>query len=234
MAAAFAAQVLALWERGFGLARGARGDALLDGAPAQTLGECNAALVALHARLFGRALALVSECPACGIAVQFDVDCAALAAGMACASAATHRFEHGSLRVEFRLPAPHDLDALQACDDEDDFALKLLERCVIDCSRFDAALNVRALDEQSLDAISQRMQALDPAASVAFAAECPACAARWDAACDVGEVVWQKIAAAAERTLLDIDTLARAYGWTEGEVLALTPLRRAAYLQLAA
>ena len=33
-------------------------------------------------------------------------------------------------------------------------------------------------------------------------------------------------------TILDIDALARAYGWTEQQVLSLPPLRRAAYLQI--
>ena len=49
---------------------------------------------------------------------------------------------------------------------------------------------------------------------------------------DIGDMLWQKVRAAAERVLLDIDVLARAYGWTEREVLRLNPLRRAAYLQM--
>jgi hypothetical protein len=32
--------------------------------------------------------------------------------------------------------------------------------------------------------------------------------------------------------LLDVDALARAYGWSEPQVLALSATRRAAYLQL--
>jgi hypothetical protein len=55
---------------------------------------------------------------------------------------------------------------------------------------------------------------------------------RWQAPLDVGEALWQKVRTAAEHLLLDIDTLARAYGWTEREVLRLSPLRRAAYLQM--
>ena len=83
-----------------------------------------------------------------------------------------------------------------------------------------------------LDALSQHMETLDPGASVSFALECPQCATRWQARLDIGEMVWQKVRAAAERVLLDIDVLARAYGWTEREVLRLNPLRRAAYLQM--
>jgi hypothetical protein len=42
-----------------------------------------------------------------------------------------------------------------------------------------------------------------------------------------------KAAGRAERLLLDIDTLARNYGWSESEVIALSPTRRAAYVQMA-
>ena len=83
-----------------------------------------------------------------------------------------------------------------------------------------------------LDALSQRMETLDPGASVSFALECPQCATHWQVPLDLAEVVWQKVRAAAEHVLLEIDLLARAYGWTEREVLRLNPLRRAAYLQM--
>mgnify|MGYP001788484044 CR=1 FL=1 len=53
---------------------------------------------------------------------------------------------------------------------------------------------------------------------------------------DTTECLDQPVVAtpAAERVLLDVDALARCYGWTESEVLRLSPTRRAAYLQLAA
>ena len=77
------------------------------------------------------------------------------------------------------------------------------------------------------------MQALDPGAELSFALACPHCATPWTAALDLGELLWRKLRDAAERLLLDVDALARAYGWSEPEVLALSPLRRAAYLQMA-
>ena len=42
---------------------------------------------------------------------------------------------------------------------------------------------------------------------------------------DVGEVAVGRAAAQAERLLLEVDALARAYGWTEPEVLALSAPR---------
>ena len=38
----------------------------------------------------------------------------------------------------------------------------------------------------------------------------------------------------AGRMLLDIHALARAYGWSESDILALPPRRRQAYLELVA
>ena len=91
---------------------------------------------------------------------------------------------------------------------------------------------VHELPMPVLDALSRHMEALDPGAGVSFALVCPQCGTCWDAQLDVGELVWQKLRAAAERLLLDVDALARAYGWTEPEVLRLSPVRRAAYLQM--
>ena len=50
---------------------------------------------------------------------------------------------------------------------------------------------------------------------------------------DLASFVWAEVRARAQRLLRDVDVLARAYGWTEPEVLELTDRRREAYLALA-
>ena len=78
------------------------------------------------------------------------------------------------------------------------------------------------------------MAEADPLAEVLVDVACPACEARVrrrprrrrassGRSCD----------ARAQRLLREVDALARAYGWTEAEVLALDERRRAAYLELA-
>ena len=76
------------------------------------------------------------------------------------------------------------------------------------------------------------MEEFEPGASLSFDIACPDCGERWSAAMDVGDVLWSELQSRAERLLLDIDVLARAYGWSEPQILALSPIRRAAYLQL--
>lgn len=229
--------LLTLWECALVKPARERADALLralreDAEPAHTLGERNASLVELHARLFGCEIELLSHCPACGTVAQFAADCEALAARIRprLDNTAPHRLEAQGHVIEFRLPDSADL-AIASGDDED-FAQLLLDRCVLACTRKGNTVPARELPAPVLDALSQHMETLDPGAAVSFALDCPQCAIRWQAPLDVGEMVWQKVQAAAERLLLDVDVLARAYGWTEREVLRLNPLRRAAYLQM--
>jgi hypothetical protein len=231
--------LLTLWESALGLSAWARDDALLrvsfEGSePARTLGERNARLVELQAHLFGREIELLSHCPACGTVAQFSADCEALAAQMwpRPDNAPPHRLEVQGHVIEFRLPDSTDIATASSDDNGEDFTQFLLDRCVLACTREGSKFPVRQLQAPVLDALSQHMETLDPGASVSFALDCPQCATCWQAPLDIGEMVWQKVRAAAERVLFDIDVLARAYGWTEREVLSLNPQRRAAYLQM--
>ncbi|MGP1680172.1 MAG: hypothetical protein ACTS6J_23815 [Burkholderiales bacterium] len=233
-----AAALLALWESALGQPALARDDALLRvsfDATARTLGERNARLIELHARLFGREVALLSHCPSCGTVAQFGADCDALAAAMpVAAEVQSQRLEVQGHLIEFRLPDSADVAAAAGEKAGDEFAQHMLERCVLSCTFGSESVSVRQIPVAVLDALSQRMETLDPCASVSFALACPECATRWDARLDVGQMVWQKVQAAAERLLLEVDALARSYGWTESEVLGLSSQRRAAYLQMAA
>jgi hypothetical protein len=231
-------RLLGVWESAIGQPPWIRDETLLAAsgqmAPPRTLGERNARLMDLHTRLFGRDAELLSHCPTCGTAVEFAVDSEALALQLSGSSpsSASHRLETAGHLVEFRLPAGSDVAAASAEETEDEFARRVLRRCVLACTRDAMDVPVDEVPAAVLDAVSQRMERLDPGAKVSFALACPHCAAAWDARLDIGQLVWQKVQASAERLLFDVDSLARAYGWTEAEVLRLSPVRRAAYLQM--
>lgn len=238
--------LLELWEAALGQPVAARDEALLRAAgdrpePARTLGECNARLITLHTRLFGHEIDLLSHCPACHAVAQFAIDGDALAAQLQPEVDAVPPYRLFALghAIEFRLPDATDVAMASVIDDDGDrhvmqFTQHLLDRCVLACEQDGRSVPTAQLPAPVLDALSQRMEALDPGASVSFALDCPQCATQWQAPLDIGDMLWRKVRAAAERVLLDIDVLARVYGWTEREVLRLSPLRRAAYLQMAA
>jgi hypothetical protein len=232
-----ASTLLTLWERGVSQPDVDRGDGLLqaldiDASVPRTLGDRTVRLLDLHARLFGPQADLLSHCPACGADAQFAVDCAELASQIAPADPVkSHHLAIDDFEITFRLPNSRDV-AAAVNPDEDAFVRRLLERCVLSSTRHGERVEARVWPESIVDALSNRIEALDPGASISFALSCPACASAWRAPLDCGQLLWQKVQLAAERLLLDIDTLARAYGWTESDVLRLSPVRRAAYVQM--
>ncbi|HWJ72309.1 MAG TPA: hypothetical protein VNX29_04005 [Kaistia sp.] len=223
-------QILDLWERGVGLDRWRRDDALLSGAapPPRRLGERNAALLRLRNAHFHGAWSMTCACPACDVAVEFEVDSAILAESLDGLEGA----EGGTLSWRGRLltarPATvDDLRAAGATGNIEAAARMLLGRCV------SGDIDVAALDGAMLEQLGHELEALDPAAIIAFELVCPDCGHAWPAPIDIAETFWSEVRSHAERLFLDVDALARAYGWTEDQVLRLSPTRRAAYLQLA-
>jgi hypothetical protein len=92
---------------------------------------------------------------------------------------------------------------------------------------------VAEVPDQILDAVEQRMAQLDPQAEVCLDLSCPECDHRWQMNFDIANFVWSQVVATARRVLREVDLLARTYGWSEDHVLALSPFRRQAYLDLA-
>jgi hypothetical protein len=234
-----AGDLLALWDRAAMLPPGRRDDALLGSlvdTPPTSLGARNAALLALRARLFGGLQSLRARCPECHVAVELTIDCEQLSRRLQPASGGggAQALEVAGLHIVFRPPDVDDVRAAaRAAADSPSFVRALLERCVLSCERDDhTPVAVASLPATASEAISHRLEEIEPGASVSFALACPECRACWDAPMNCGAVLWSELGAHAERLLLDVDALARAYGWSETEVLALSPTRRAAYLQL--
>ena len=83
-----------------------------------------------------------------------------------------------------------------------------------------------------LAALAAEMSARDPQAEVLLDLTCPGVRREWQAVFDIAAYFWAELAAEAKRLLREVDALARAYGWREADILALSPRRRQAYLEL--
>jgi len=77
-----------------------------------------------------------------------------------------------------------------------------------------------------------RLSLADPHADIRLDLDCSACQARWQAPFDIVPFLWSAVDAWALRLLRDVHRLARAYGWREADILALSPPRRRCYLEL--
>jgi len=134
--------------------------------------------------------------------------------------------------MRFRLPDSRDLAAAARAGSVQEARRTLGERCVLEAHGADGG-PVAELPDGALDALAARMDEVSPGTEVSLAVACPACGAEWRAPLDVPSLVWTETAARARRLLREVDVLARAYHWSEAEILALPTGRRRAYLELA-
>jgi hypothetical protein len=221
-----AGEVLSLWERARALHLVDRALLMFAAAEPATpwqqladapLGQRDAALLGLRCRCFGARLDALADCPRCGEQLAFTLDLDTLRLPVACTPEVSVS-GHG-----LRLPTSRDLAAVAHEPDPQAAAQQLLARCRLGG---DGPL-------PDADEIDAALAAADPQADLSLALHCEACGHAFDADLDPAALLWQDVERLARRTLQDVDTLARAYGWPEREILALAPQRRAAYVELA-
>lgn len=228
MNALTAADWLQAWEHSQSLPAPLRPCALLapvleggqEGAERLPVGQRDSQLLALHTALFGSALDATACCPACGERLELSLDCQALHV-----EAPAHQLslDWQGWRIDYRLPDSRDLAALAQSQDLDQARATLLRRCL----GGDSAATLPAELQAQL---AQAMAQADPQAATELSLSCPSCAEQWNELFDIGAYLDEALAQWAERLLDQVHLLAQAYGWSESQILALSPGRRARYL----
>jgi hypothetical protein len=181
------------------------------------LGRRNAALLELRRSLFGDALKSCVDCPECGERLEFT-----LSADVLLERAASHALTHAQLgAMRLRLPTTRDLASVAAETEETLAARKLLER-LVDTLPVESGFS----DEE----LTRALDAADPCLDLTLDLSCPACNHAWSAPFDVPAYLWEEIDARARRLLDEVHALARTYCWSEEQILALSEVRRRAYL----
>ena len=127
-----------------------------------------------------------------------------------------------------RAPCLRDLAAVANEPDAERAPRRLLARCALQPDG-----DAMALSDDALHDIEDALEALDPNADLALSVHCEACGQQGSVQLDVGVLLWDEIDGRARALLGEVHVLALAYGWTEGEILALGATRRAAYLAMA-
>jgi len=192
-----------------------------------TIGERDAHLLRLREAVLGAGAAGISECPQCGERVEFPLDTRTLERGEGSAKTA-REIEVNGIRVRFRLPTSRDMAEAVAALDQSRGVRRLIKRCVIEPSP------PEELPDETVEAVGEAMVKADPQAEIIISLGCPNCGRKWGLLFDIAHFFWTEIAAQAQRLVCEIDVLARAYGWTEREILSLPAQRRRTYLEMLA
>lgn len=106
------------------------------------------------------------------------------------------------------------------------------EAAVAIASRLVIEPHMSPIDSTAMGTIAAALAAADPLVSFTVSCTCPACGQPHETTVDLEMLALRRIAAQRQALLQDVHALARAYGWTEQETLAIPPERRAEYREL--
>ena len=195
------------------------------------LGTRDALLLAVRAAMIGDRIEARDACPACGARVEVALTCGAL-------SNACHpppdewEIEHDGCRLTLRPLDSLDAAAAAHCDTVDAARAVLLERALVSATRGEHAVAAADLADDAATAVAESIAAHDAGAELMLELSCPSCDHAWRRVLDVASFLDTELAACALRLVDEVHLLARAYGWSEDDILRMSDTRRAAYLAL--
>jgi len=204
-----------------------------DGWAQASVGKRDAGLLRLREELFGSRLEATARCPKCGEELELTLSTGDLRFQAADPRGPDeNRFlEADGYRVRYRLPTSADLLEIA----EPAVANKrqeLLKRCIDLTQREGLTIDPAELPEEVVSRVADEMAQADPQAEVRIALVCPACQGRWEMVFDILSYLWNEIEDWARRLLMEIHTLAAAYGWSESQILGMSARRRRIYLEI--
>jgi hypothetical protein len=247
MAATHAEALLQAWEDGRDASPGERGLILLrlaaptlpdENRESLTVGRRDAILLDLFERLFGDTATALAGCPKCGEQLELDVPLAGIRVPLP-----DHCLDRFSLiwaghEIAYRLPRTRDLAVLGAAPHHagDPAAYWLTKRCILSIHDADGTPRDLSLADDAAAALETAIAATiaeaDPQAVVIVTFDCPACAEQWRSPFDIVEFLWSRLDELARGLLREVHVIASHYGWSEHEIVSLTPRRRRHYLEL--
>jgi hypothetical protein len=197
------------------------------------VGRRDGLLLELQQAWFGPTLEALTQCPQCGEQLEMNLRVADLRVpGLADVTDANAvvSITFDDYCVRGRLPDSRDLAAAARAVDLNGARQTLIQSCVLDASCQSVTLSAQELPDAVLEQLGKAMYAADPQANTELALQCPACVHHWSEPFDIGSYLLASLEHWVERCLDQVHVLAQAYGWSEAQILALSPARRASYI----
>jgi hypothetical protein len=197
---------------------------------ALTLGDRERRLLSVRAAAFGPKLTGLVACEACGESLELQLPVDDLL-GLHGPTTETLALEHEGYALRLRLPDGADLRAV-AEGPAETAAARLLASCVTEAKRGGVSVPSDELPPGVVEAAGEALAQADPLADLRIGLTCVACGHAWQSPFDTASFLWTELDAWAGRILREVHALAGAYGWTERDILSLSPGRRAQYLEM--
>lgn len=196
-----------------------------------TIGERDSCLLKLRELTFGSQMTGLAKCSACGETMELKFSTRDIMNPGEAERNEIEIFSFQDYELQFRLPNSIDLVSISKCSDSEEARDILLSRCILLANYQGHDLSPDKLPSEVLDAVVTRMEWIDSRADIELELICSKCSHRWLMAFDITSFFWKEIDHWAKGLLQDVHVLAAAYGWSENDILEMSPWRRQFYLE---
>ncbi|MEZ5082213.1 MAG: hypothetical protein R2750_01980 [Bacteroidales bacterium] len=199
-----------------------------------SIGNRDARLFKLREWMFGSRFRNMAECPECSERVEWETRMTELNLLLKENSKTANEFnlEKDGYNIQFRLPNSDDIISVVSNNTKNQDPTRLLNLCVLKSKFKNRKVKFENLPENILQDLTSRIEELDPMADIRMKISCPNCSHEWESRFDIISYLWAEIDNWAKRMLQDIFSLARAFGWSEKEILEMNPMRRNIYVEM--
>lgn len=197
-----------------------------------SIGQRDQQLLRLRENLFGPGFSSTAVCPNCNERLEWEDRVERFRTGSDEEILAEKEFQldEEAYFIRFRLPNSLDVEKVNSDASPGTAPQQLLLRCLIEARCSGEDCDFSDLPASVIDSLEQEIESLDPQADVQISLNCPACSHHWVVMFDIAAYLWKEINAWAGQMLKTICRLAAAYGWSEQEILRISPVRRQLYL----
>lgn len=197
-----------------------------------SLGQRDQYLLQLRASLFGQPLLSTVVCPECNERLEWEnrVENFLVPSNDDLSIDREFELNADTYTVRFRLPNSLDVETAIHTENIGTAPHQLLSSCLLEARCSGMSCDIGQLPVAVLQRLEEEIESLDPLADLHLRLDCPACSHSWIVLFDIASFLWKEVNAWAQQMLQSICRLAAAYGWSEREILSISPLRRQLYL----
>ncbi len=197
------------------------------------IGERDARMFRLREWLFGNRMFQTATCPACSEKIEWETLSGDIQIHPGTASPRIIELSRNSYEVKFRLVNSADIvNLIKNKIPPEQSANYLLQHCILEVKKSGGLISKENLPAEIAETIEEEMSVRDPQADVQLNLGCPACHHQWQTGFNIMSFFWAEINHWAQKIMQEIFVLARFFGWSEQDILAMSPRRRQLYLQM--
>jgi hypothetical protein len=200
-----------------------------------SMGQRDELLIRLREMTFGPMFFGLTTCPGCNDHLEMSF----LGSEIAPPENVSEKYPIENLKLDvsgyemiFRVPNSLDIISIYDVKDLSEARRLLLDLCIKSVKYGSVEIPTSQIPAEVLDSVVHSMGKTDPQGDIQISLSCGSCGHQWQMIFDILHFFWAEIDAFAHRIIHDVHGLASAYGWSESEILNMSPRRRKIYLDL--